>query len=169
MVVRALELPLEEWRPVPGFPGYKVSDFGQVRGPRMNVSARNHPRGYLRVSLHRGRTIITRLVHQLVLEAFVGPRPSGMQCRHLNGCKTDNRAANLRWGTAKENAADNVRLQVNPRGEMVASAKLTAEQVVRMRSEWNGVSVGVGTLARRYGLNKKTVTRILRRERWKHV
>ncbi len=45
-------------------------------------------------------------VHSLVLRAFVGPRPKGMQIRHINGIKSDNRLENLAYGTAKENAAD---------------------------------------------------------------
>ena len=48
-------------------------------------------------------------VHRMVLEAFVGPCPEGMQCRHLNDVKNDNRLNNLAWGTRKENSADAIR------------------------------------------------------------
>ena len=51
----------------------------------------------------------TRLVHRLVLEAFVGPRPEGMVARHLNGDPGDNRLENLAWGTQSENNYDKVR------------------------------------------------------------
>ena len=49
-------------------------------------------------------------VHQLVLLAFKGVRPSiDMLCRHLNGNCLDNNPDNLQWGTTKENAQDSIR------------------------------------------------------------
>ena len=38
-----------------------------------------------------------RLVAELVLTAFIGPKPPGAVARHLNGDKTDNRLENLSW------------------------------------------------------------------------
>jgi hypothetical protein len=65
--------------------------------------------GYLRVRLYGGpERIETRRVHVIVLEAFVGPRPEGMQCCHGDGDRTNNILSNLRWGTAQENAFDAV-------------------------------------------------------------
>lgn len=54
------------------------------------------------------------MIHKLVLEAFVGERPSGMQACHGNGDKTDNRLVNLRWDTVKANHRDkkNMELQL---------------------------------------------------------
>lgn len=51
----------------------------------------------------------TRYVHQLVLEAFVGPRPEGMEACHWNDVCTDNRLENLRWDTTSANRHDQVR------------------------------------------------------------
>jgi len=42
-------------------------------------------------------------VHRLVLEAFVGTCPPEMETMHLNGCRSDNRLENLKWGTHEEN------------------------------------------------------------------
>ncbi|MFC7447652.1 HNH endonuclease [Rhodococcus daqingensis] len=38
-----------------------------------------------------------RLVAELVLEAFVGPKPAGFTAIHLDGDKANNNVANLRW------------------------------------------------------------------------
>lgn len=105
----------EQWRPIPNFPDYEVSDRGRVKSwrkwnggpaPRLLslVPGRN---GYLRVGLTvRPCASVSRLVHQLVLEAFVGPRPAGQVVRHLDGNRANNSLSNLTYGTPKENTAD---------------------------------------------------------------
>lgn len=114
----------ETWAAVVGWEGlYEVSDRGRVRGldriiqrgnssmripGRMKVAQANHD-GRLRVHLQRAGSSVKLQVHRLVLQAFVGPCPPGMECRHLNGDEQDNRVENLRWGTPSENARDRVR------------------------------------------------------------
>lgn len=104
-----------QWRPVVGFEGmYEVSNDGQVRTLFRGLNKAKHTmidrKGYVSVRLCGPKRAFMKRkrVHSLVLEAFVGPKPEGMQCRHLNGNKQDNRLENLAWGTAKENAADSV-------------------------------------------------------------
>jgi hypothetical protein len=112
-----------------------------------------------------------RYVHALVLEAFVGLCPQGMECRHLNGVRHDNRLANLTWGTYAENNADRVRHGTNgnvAKGEKHPHAKLTTSKVLDIRKR---VAEGetARSLALEYGLHEEHVGRIVRRERWKHV
>ena len=99
----------EEWRPVVGFSDYEVSDLGRVRSYKRVKVRILHPTyngsGSMRVELAGKK----RLVHILVLEAFVGLRPEGMECRHLDGDFTNNKVENLRWGTRSENILDAVR------------------------------------------------------------
>lgn len=97
----------EQWLPVPGSPGYEVSDQGRVRGPSGILHQGRMKVGYLRVSL--GSRSARKPVHTLVLTAFVGPRPTGMEACHNNGDHTDNRLVNLRWDTRRENQRDRVR------------------------------------------------------------
>lgn len=170
MVMRALLLPLEQWRTVPGFPKYEVSDAGHVRGPRGVMTPRMHPRGWLRVNLQRNGGRRTFLIHRLMLEAFVGPRPNGMECRHLNGCKTDNRLTNLCWGTTKENVEDAIRDGQRPdnRGERNGQAKLTVDAVreIRATPRTHGSLVA---LARRFGVSTDAVGDVRGGRRWTHV
>jgi hypothetical protein len=116
------------WKPVPGSEGqYEVSDDGQVRSldhvvPRVASAQRSAgtkavkgrvlrpgPSNYGHLSVVLGRSGGTRMVHALVLEAFVGPRPPGMECRHLDGDPKNNRLENLCWGTRTENIEDALR------------------------------------------------------------
>ncbi|WP_197515486.1 NUMOD4 motif-containing HNH endonuclease [Mycobacterium sp. E1747] len=114
----------EKWLPVVGFEGwYEVSDQGQIRSLERTIVRKDGRvqiakgcvlrhgtagAGYAAVGLHRNGTALTRYVHALVMEAFVGSRPPGYQTRHLNGNPRDCRLVNLAYGTAVENAADKV-------------------------------------------------------------
>lgn len=104
---------IEQWRQVPGVsPAYEVSDLGRVRslkryaGTNLRVLATPlDSRGRPSVCIDRK----ARRVHQLVALAFLGPRPEGMEVRHLDGDMTNNRLSNLAYGTHAENIADQVR------------------------------------------------------------
>jgi hypothetical protein len=119
----------ENWLPVPGYPGYEVSDQGQVRSLDREVRSRwgtpktlkgkllsqvkvggSGPGGrYWACVLYRngkGRQIV---VHLLVLETFIGPRPQGLYGCHRDDNPDNNRLENLYWGTPTQNVQDSVR------------------------------------------------------------
>ncbi len=101
-----------QWRPVVGFEDYYlVSNDGQVLSLRKNRPIYQHTLngGHKMVSLFRGdkgRKGHKKTVHTLVLEAFIGPSPAGMECLHENDVPDDNRLSNLRWGTRSENVLE---------------------------------------------------------------
>ncbi|QWY84286.1 HNH endonuclease [Gordonia phage Jalammah] len=66
------------------------------------------PDGHLKTSLRKNGDSRVSLIHRLVMGAFVGPCPEGMEVCHRNGIGTDNRLSNLRYGTRSENAIDQV-------------------------------------------------------------
>ena len=113
----------EQWKEVPGFPGYEVSDRGNVRSyfrygrldrvfpPRAPIPQRYFLKnidkdGYPKVSLRKDKKQLTRYVHRLVLEAFQGQCPVGMEACHNDGNKTNNVFPNLRWDTRASNIQD---------------------------------------------------------------
>ena len=107
---------MTEWRDVPGYEGrYQVSDDGRVLSlPRKGARGRMlrltpFVRGYRAVGLSMYGTATTRLVHHLVLLAFVGPRPVGAVTRHLDGDPANNVLSNVAYGTQVENQADTIR------------------------------------------------------------
>jgi hypothetical protein len=87
---------VEEWRDLDG--EHVVSEHGRVA--RLLKVDRSHR--YLRVSIGGQK----RYVHQLVTEAFHGPRPDGLLALHADDDPLNLHAMNLRWGTPAENAAD---------------------------------------------------------------
>src|ERR1700722_12370957 len=102
---------MEEFRDVVGYEGfYQVSDLGNVislvrltpdaiargvRKAKQSLAFGKNKQGRLQVVLCKQGFTKRFQVHTLVLEAFVGPRPEGMECRHGNGDHTDNRLGNL--------------------------------------------------------------------------
>lgn len=114
---------VEEWRDCVDFPGYEISSFGRVRrngtqsyaAGRMLRGFEDHY-GYRKYTLTCDGRPKIKFAHTLVAEAFIGPKPSAAhQVAHWDGQKQNNHVSNLRWATAKENAADSMRLGVlNP-------------------------------------------------------
>lgn len=112
----------ERWASVRGYEGlYEVSDLGRVKALARNTTDRLGRRltvkevvrkpfaqksGHLRVKLTKDGSSKTAAVHRLVLEAFVGPCPEGMECLHKDDIPSNNRLDNLRWGTRLENHQD---------------------------------------------------------------
>lgn len=99
----------EEWRLIPGVPGYQVSSYGSVYSNKTQRELRTSGLRYPQVTLHRDGERITRTVHSLVAEAFIGPRPAGREVRHLDGNERNPRLDNLAYGTPSENAQDRLR------------------------------------------------------------
>lgn len=99
--------PVEHWRRIPWYPDYEVSDWGhvrtyKVRGSKHKVSLM--PRPLKQFGDGRGRLCVklegkTHKVHKLVMWAFVGPRPEGMDIDHLDGNPHNNRLDNLTYET----------------------------------------------------------------------
>lgn len=104
-----------EWREVVTHPQYEVSDSGVVRRSSSGLILKQWMSnvGYWMVSLSGPRKHFT--VHSLVALTFIGARPPGAVCRHINDDRLDNRVANLIWGTQSENIYDSVRNGKHPR------------------------------------------------------
>lgn len=101
---------VEEWRSIIGFDSYEVSNAGRVRrkgsDPKLPTIAAT---GYNVISMSEEGKTFVRTIHTLVLQAFHGPKILiDDEARHLNNNKADNRASNLLWGRAQENANDRI-------------------------------------------------------------
>jgi hypothetical protein len=109
----------EIWLDCPGFEGvYMVSNFGRVWSVPRPFTAGGYmaltpmgqkqagKRKYLKVSFSKDSVRTYHSVHSLVMRAFAGPVPPGMEILHLNDIGTDNRwPQNLIYGTHAQNQA----------------------------------------------------------------
>lgn len=162
----------EVWRQVPRWPSYWISSRGRVRSharrvPRiMNPST--NPTGYLYVTVRHQGVQKQRFVHRLVLNAFVGPCPHGMQACHGDGDRTNNMLENLRWASAKTNAADRERHGHTKRGSCHGNAKLDEAKVRHIRQLY-AAGESAEELAERFNVRPLAVRRAVKRITWKHV
>lgn len=96
----------EIWKPIISTKGsYEVSNMGKIRC----IATKQIANTIEIFNLGKKGTPGMAAVHRIVLEAFVGPRPKKMVCRHLDGNSLNNNLSNLKWGTPKENAQDMVK------------------------------------------------------------
>ena len=175
---RAMSNSVEDWRQVKNEPGYEVSSLGRVRSwkpIRNNAKVPDAPRllgpgidkdGYSRVVLYQnGKGKKDYRVSALVCAAWNGDRPNGNVVRHLNGIRSDDRPANLAWGTAAQNSKDSKDHGTWIHGEKVNTSRLTKEKVI----EIYGMEGTCEEIASKYGVTFSTVSHIKTKRTWKHV
>ena len=159
------ELMNELWLPVPEWEDlYEASDQGRVRrlyktrDPRILVNSVDRF-GYCRVSLSRPKVKLhtCRRVHVCVMEAFVGPPPSGMQVAHLDGVRTNNRLDNLAYKTPADNAKDRYRHGTVLYGERNPASKLTDQQRLDIKHAYHVDHIPIAELARTYGVTYQSI------------
>jgi DNA-directed RNA polymerase specialized sigma24 family protein len=168
-----MNVPGVEYREVVHSSSYRVGDDGslwsQKSGEWKRLKGYVAPDGYVRVILsHEGR-LIHKPLHHLILEAFVGPRPHGMEaCHDPDPDRSNNRLSNLRWDTRRANTDDKMRLGRQAKGEENGISRLSARAVLEMRAlAESGVSNA--DIAKRFDCNYRTVSLIVTGMSWRHV
>lgn len=159
----------EEYRQHPVYSDYWFSNLGNVysvkRGKRRAlVGTRCSGLGYRAIAVKGAKKIY---VHRAVCELFNGPCPEGFQCRHLDGDIENNAAANLAWGSAKENNTDKRRHGTLNLGEANPMSKLTKEAVRKMRDMREKTGDPYSKIAKVFGVSTMTAHRAINRRSWK--
>jgi hypothetical protein len=162
---------MESWKNIVGLEDYyEVSDLGNIRskvregvtlyGKRTYggnvikpfISTVGYPAVNLTFKGYRKQFYL----HRLVLEAFVGKAPEGMEACHNNGIRADAKLTNLRWDTRSNNALDKRNHETWQGGENNGNAKLTNQQAQEIKNS-NSSSK---KLAKLYGVGQTTILRV---------
>ena len=176
-----------QYKEISGFPGYRVGSDGSVwskwrrfgLGPGKGSTfilgeqwKKLKPHvdrdGYHDIKTFRNGKRYRRRVHHLVLEAFVGLRPKGMQTRHKNGRSDDNRLDNLLWGTSKDNQEDRRQHGTLPMGEQNAWSKLDTAKVKYILQQ-HGLGASNAELGRELQVTGQCIAAVLKGKTWRHV
>jgi hypothetical protein len=170
----------EQWKDVPGYGGsYSVSDAGEVRSHsrvairRDGSFIRSVPERVLKKSMWGPYYCVTLFkngrrkrftIQCLVMLAFVGVRPKGMEICHNDGTYTNNRLSNLRYDNRIGNFADKYK-----HGTALGhrTRKLTADDVHKICRELTSASQS--ELARRFKVDVSAINSIARGRNWRRI
>ena len=170
------------WKDIDEFPGYQVSDTGKVRsldrfrkngaGTRKCPSTILKPSvttgGHLKVELYKDCKQISRTVHSLVAEAFIGSRPDGLVICHGAAGRLNNSLSNLRYATQSENiGVDRVRDGTINNGSANSGAKLTDSDIpiIRKLCETSKYS----EVAKYFPVCARAIRLIMQGRKWAHI
>lgn len=175
----------EIWKSIPEYEGfYEVSNTGKVRSldrmtPAKNgalnvfssgklISQCNGTLGRKQVRLAKHGKVKNFRVHQLVMLAFVGPCPKGMECCHNDGNPANNHLSNIRYDTRLSNAKDREIHKTVLIGSKNKNSKLTEDVAKQILERFRKGEKG-SALAREYGVTHTLVTLLHKRRIWKHI
>lgn len=156
----------EVFKDIPGWEVYEISNLGRVRRKKsgrilkQSVTRTKYTK-YRMVHLSMNNVPRKFLVHRLVLLAFVGPCPDGMECLHNDDDPFNNCVDNLSWGTSKQNKE-----RWDRKGSKHSSSRITEADVIEMRQS----SETHNEVAARLGISSSHVCQIrLGQTAWTHV
>jgi len=169
----------EEWRVIKDFPDYAVSNLGRVKRVNDNgnnrfagsiIKARKNKRGYLYLTLYCGDKKKSLKVHRLVLEAFVGPCPTGAEGNHEDNNSVNNQSTNLTWKNHSENMLNSFRSgsKESLKGSKHGGAKLTEQNVLKIRELLSSGKLQK-EIAEQFNVHVNTIGRIKNKLNWGHV
>jgi len=167
-------------RQIPNFPNYFITKEGKVWSSPKSTSNKKGKfltswleggGKYPTVSLCKDGKLYKKFIHHLVLETFIGPRPNGMECRHLDGNPSNNKLENLCWGTHRENMKDRIKhkTQVDNSGEKHGMAKLKESDVRMIIYMYRTGEFTQQEIAEIYNVDPRSVSSIVNKRTWKHI
>lgn len=131
---------VEEWKNIPEFNGYEVSNFGNVRNKKLkHLKKIANRKGYLEVRLFKNGKETSKVIHRLVAKAFIDNLNNYPQVNHIDGNKGNNCVENLIWVTNSENQkhAYFLGLQPSRAGERNNNTTLKTRDIVNLKELYN--------------------------------
>jgi len=163
------------------YPNYTISICGVVRNLKTLKVLRPRPKykkgvlTYYTVVLYDGQgNGKTKSIHRLVAQAFVVNPKNLPMVNHIDGNKLNNHVSNLEWCDGSHNTKHAVDLGLilvptNNRGEAHTFAKVTEQQVRKIRKAYADGGKTMKEIGAAFGIGRRTVGDIINRTTWKDV
>jgi len=164
------------WKDVVGYEGsYRVSSDGKIRSLDRKVKTKfgyktlsgkilslDSTGKYLIARLSKDNVKTGYLVHNIVAEAFLGPKPKGKETRHKDSNSTNNSYTNLSYSSHTRNEKDKILAGTLLFGEDASPAKLSSDQVRRIRLKKAKLDISDAELAAKYNVSRTTIGYIVK-------
>ncbi|AKQ08561.1 HNH endonuclease [Bacillus phage PBC2] len=167
---------MEIWKSLKGIvecgDNYEISNMGRLKSLTRNVimKCQVSDRGYLKAKLYHQQKTKTVRIHRLVALAFIPNLENLPEVNHCDGDKLNNKSDNLEWSTRASNVQHSFDTGLNPtKGEGSRHAKITEEDVRKIREMYDTGKYTQRDLAKIFGINHSAIGCITRGETWKHV
>ena len=184
------KLDVEVWKAIPGIDHYEASNLGRIRSVDHYVVCKTRRGGdgsdkgfhtrfwkgkiltpyqprkkWESPGVGIGRPQKTFRVPHLVMLAFVGPRPEGMEVCHNDGNSKNSVLSNLRYDTPQGNNDDQLKHGTRRFGAKNNFTKLTLEAVMEIRKSKEGPT----SLSKKFGISKGQIWSIRKNRSWTWV
>lgn len=170
-----------EIRPIAGFPGYIITNDGDVvsfrpkngRGPfakygktlKAKPVSKKNP--YLRVGLYKDSNLHRGvMVHRLVAQNFIENPLNLPEVNHKDGDKHNNCVSNLEWVSRKENIIHSRRVLGKCVGESHGRSKISDKAALSIKIDTETPSL---ELSKIHGISVSAIQRIRNGTLWKNV
>lgn len=155
--------------------GYLISSKGRVFSKHRNIMRKTHlnNRGYELCSCYKNRKTRFVLVHRMVALAFI-PQPKGKNVINHIDCNTKNNSVeNLEWCDMSHNILYAIKMgRFKPKGslpgEKCGLSRLKRDEVLKIRKLEKEGTTQV-EIAKMFNVWQTTISRIVRRDTWKHI
>jgi len=156
-----------------GFDGYSLTEDGRVYSEKRKCFLKpwkNKNTNYHCVGLSKKNGSYAKntkkLLHIAMMEAFVGPRPEGLQIAHLDGNKSNNHISNLKYVTVKENNEHKHIHGTMAHGEKHGMCKINEEMAKFIKQN---CKTNQRAWAKKLGISQPTISAIVVGRLWSHV
>lgn len=143
--------------------GFKNKVTQKIYKPRLNSNGRY----YVCVSLGNRKKYKTILIHRAVAETFIPNPYNKPEVNHKDGNKQNNCETNLEWCDRKYNIEHAKEHKLYKYGEENPNCKITDEDVLYIRNNFNSCDIENNALAmaKKFNISKGHVYAILKNKR----
>lgn len=157
---------------IKGFDKYFVTESGQIYSIYKKGYLKPAPsmKGYLHLTLMKNRKI-NKVIHRLVAEAFIPNPENKPEVNHKDCNKLNNHFSNLEWCTRSENIIHSYKnnLRKVPKGEKHWNAKLTWDNVEKIKRLYKNKEYNQKELANIFKIHQSLISRIVNNLSWEGV
>lgn len=175
----------EIFKPIKGYEGYyEVSNFGRIKSLPKKWSVGKKGETFLKPGNRKSKGLVYLFVvlcvnkikkyvsvHRLVAMHFCDNKDNGGVVNHLDSNTFNNNYKNLEWTTSSGNAIHGFSygFRKGMKGDNHPMSKYKKEDILKIRELYESGLYSQSAIAKMYNDRQNNISRIVLRQRWKHI